>query len=113
MLMKPDYIENKNGQMSKIYCKVCGKQIAGMVDKTDKNGKTTSKFKRFPIYAEAKFRHSDGSFHVTNGCHKCFMKLDYRLAQEVYEADMAEMQMPADKWVEAVVKVDTSGAGLL
>ena len=114
MLAKPDYMEYaEDGSMRKIFCKVCGKQIAGMIDKVDKTGETVTQFKRFPVYAEAKLRHSDGSFHVTNGCRHCFMKLEYKTGQLVYEADMAEMQMPADKWVEAVVAVDTSGAGLL
>lgn len=113
MLVRPDYIEaDDSGVIKGIFCKVCGTKIAGMIDKPKGSG-LALKFKRFPMYAEAKLRHSDGSFHVTNGCKKCFMKLEYKIGQEIYEADMAEMNMPADRWVEAVVAVDTSGAGLL
>ena len=116
-LVRPNYVEYRDGQVNRIFCQVCGIDIAGMVDRPKGSGpnaeKLVAKFKRFPTYAEVKFRHSDGSFHVSNGCRKCMMQLTVPTAQEMYVADMAEMKMEADKTVVAVVAVDTSGSGLM
>lgn len=115
-LVRPDYVEYRDGQLDKLYCQVCGVQIAGMVERPKGSGPNMNKlvvrFKRFPNYAEAKFQCTDDSFHVTNGCKKCFMKLDIKTAQEIYYADMAVMDMPAEKWVRYVMQVDTSKAGI-
>lgn len=116
MLVRPNYVEYRDGQIDKLFCQVCGVQIAGMSEKPKGSGpnmnKLVTKFKRFPNYAEAKFRLTDDSFHVTNGCKKCFMALSAPIAQEIYDADMALMEMPADKWVHSVVAVDTSKGGI-
>lgn len=116
-LAKPDYLEYEDGQISKVFCQVCGAQIAGLVDRPKGSGpninKLVSKFKRFHNYAEAKFQHTDGSFHVTNGCWKCFQSLTVPKAQEIYEADMLLMNMKPDKQVMAIAAIDTSGTGLL
>ena len=117
MLAKPNNVEFKNGAIERLFCSVCGDEIAGMTEGPIGSGPNASKlvmrFKRFYNYAEAKFRHSDGNFHVTNGCRKCIMAMSLETAQEVYEADMAVMDMPAGKSVVAIVAVDTSGSGLL
>ena len=117
MLMRPNYVEMRDGQIAKLFCQVCGEQIAGLVDSPIGSGpwagKFTKKFKRFPQYAEVKLQMTDGCFHVTNGCHKCFVKMSVETAQEVYEADMDIMKMDADKQVMAIVAMDSSGSGLL
>lgn len=113
MLAKPNYIEFNSGQIEKIFCQVCGIQIAGMTEAPAGPGpnihKIVSKFKRFHNYSEAKFKCDDGSFHVTNGCIKCFMSLNPVVAQEIIEAD----GMANGRHVIAVVAVDNSGSGLI
>lgn len=114
-LAKPNFVEMKDGQIEKLFCSVCGTQIAGMFEKPlDANRtKFAMRFMRLHNYAEAKFQHTDGNFHVTNGCWNCFKNMNIETAQEVYEADMAEQGVKADKQVVAIVAVDTSGSGLL
>ena len=115
-LVRPNYVEYSGGQISKLFCQVCGVEIAGLTERPKGSGpdisKTVMSFKRFPNYAEAKFRMTDGSFHVTNGCKKCFMALNVPTAQEIYDADMVLMDMPADKWVHSIVAVYTSKGGI-
>lgn len=115
MLKKPDFVEMKDGQIEKLFCAVCGTQIAGMFEKPLDAARTkvVMRFKRLGNYAEAKFMHSDGNFHVTNGCWNCFKDMTVETAQEVYEADMAQMEEDAPRTVVAIVAVDTSGTGLL
>ena len=114
MLKKPDFVEMKDGQIEKLFCSVCGDQIAGMFEKPldAKKTRVVMRFKRLHNYAEAKFQHSDGNFHVTNGCWNCTKNMSIEVAQEVYVADMLQMNMKADKQVVAIVAVDTSGSGL-
>lgn len=115
-LVRPNYVEYRDGQIDKLFCQVCGVQIAGMVEKPKGSGPDMDKiiitFKRFPNYAEAKFQCTDDSFHVTNGCKKCFMKLNAKVAQEIYDADMALMEMPLGKQIRRVTQVDRSKAGI-
>lgn len=117
MLVRPDNVTYKDGQIDRIFCQVCGVEIAGMVERPKGSGPDAAKlvmaFKRFHNYAEVKFRHSDGNFHVTNGCWNCIKNLKMDVAQEIYEADMTVMGMKADKQVVEIVAVDTSGSGLV
>ena len=115
MLKKPDFVEMKDGQIEKLFCSICGDQIAGMFEKPldAQRSRVVMRFKRMGNYAEAKLMHSDGNFHVTNGCWNCFKNMTVEDAQEVYEADMAQMEMDAPGTVIAIVAVDTSGSGLL
>lgn len=115
MLAKPDFVEMKDGAIEKLFCAVCGNQIAGMFEKplNAQQTKFAMRFKRLGNYAEAKLRHASGHFHVTNGCWNCFKNMSIETAQEVYEADMAEQGMEANETVVAIVAVDTSGSGLL
>lgn len=115
MLKKPDFVEMKDGQIEKLFCAVCGSQIAGMFEKPLDAARTkfVMRFKRLGNYAEAKFLHASGNFHVTNGCKECLSNITLETAQEVYVADMMEQKMPANESVVAIVAVDVSGSGLL
>ena len=119
MLKKPEFVQMGDGQIQKLFCKMCGTQIAGMVASPRGSGPLTGqfveRFKRFPNYAEAKFKASDGSFHVTNGCKNCLTKpLSAGEMQALYSADAVEMGIPVeDRGFSEVVTIDTSGSGVL
>ena len=114
-MKRPDFVQMKDGQIEALFCSICGTQIAGMFEKPLDAARTkvAMKFKRLHNYAEAKLQHTDGNFHVTNGCWNCFKNMSVETAQEVYEADMVEQGQKPDKQVMAIVAVDTSGSGLL
>ena len=74
----------------------------------------TQRFKRFSIYAEAKFLCDDGSFHVTNGCRGCLSRLEsLEEMTEMLVADMAQQGREEKRTVVKLVALDTSGQGLI
>jgi len=81
----PDYIVNdRDGKMLAIGCKVCGTMIAG----TDARG-----FVRYANYGELKMKFKGGEHHVTNLCHDCMeiARHDPSLMYEVFCADIDHM----------------------
>lgn len=118
MVSKPEYVEWDGNKISRIYCKVCGKAIAGTVDRPSGSGPYTKvmakRFKRFSTYAEVKFLCDDGSFHVTNGCVLCLVGIiDPDIMTEMLQADAIEQERDDKRTVVRCVAVDTSGAGLV
>lgn len=118
MLKRPNYVEETNGAINKLFCKICGASIAGVTE-TPKGGGPlikvmVQKFMRFSNYAEIKIEFSDGSMHVTNGCKSC-LKVNMESSQllEIYQADMAVMGMKPDRTPVKVVAIDRTGVGLL
>lgn len=116
MLNKRDYvIFDKMGGIQKIFCKVCGSGIAGTTERPRGSGpmadQMVERFMRFPNYVEAKFEFDDGSFHVTSGCRDCVHAgIDRQTMLELYQADMAEMKMPAgDRTPIQVIAVKPGG----
>jgi hypothetical protein len=72
-----------NKAIAAVYCKICGEQIAA-----DANGQ----LRRFDNYMEMKMRLSGGSFHVTNGCKRCFSQpVAPDTLTQMYNADIADM----------------------
>jgi hypothetical protein len=76
------YMETDGRGIAKLFCKVCGAQIAQRTRRGQMNF--------FDNYAEVKFRFLDGSFHVTNLCANCVkaVQKDRLLAKEVHDADI-------------------------
>ena len=78
-LKRPNYISQTDaGGIAAIYCKVCGKQIAG--------------FKRNDDYGEVKLEMTGNTLHVTNGCQECIKRVvhqnDLATMQAMYQADI-------------------------
>lgn len=120
MLKRPDFVTyNAEGSLDRIYCKVCGEEIAGLVDRPKgsgvKNAVLVSRFIRFPNYAEIKMIFDDISYHVTNGCKTCLhegMPLETLL--ELYKADCAEQGTePGSRRPVEVVQVDYTAQGIV
>ena len=119
MLKRPNYVEEVNGVIQKLFCQVCGDQIAGVSASPIGSGpyanKLSDSFKRFANYAEIKIEFDDGSMHVTNGCKKCLkMTMPIEQANEIYQADLSVMGLKQDNRVPVrIVAVDTTGVGLV
>jgi len=120
-LLRRDYIEfDDHGTMNKMFCKMCGVQIAGQVPipiESGFNPRMAWKWQRFGNYAEAKIQFDDGHYHVTNGCQTCInMALTSEELEELHSADMGlmpEADATPDATAEKVVSLDYSRVGLI
>lgn len=121
MLKRPDFVTyDAEGQLDRIYCKICGAEIAGNVTRPKGSGPQNNimvqRFIRFPNYAEIKMLFDDGvSTHVTNGCKDCLSaRMDKSLLLELYLADCAEQGMPpGEAKPEMVVVLDHTAQGIV
>lgn len=99
-IKRPSYVTfTPNGEITELFCKVCGSQIGGIEDTVQGRSldKTTNKwvervvrqFRRFSGYTEMKMEFEDGSAHVTNGCNKCMTEhLNKDDLTAIYNADL-------------------------
>lgn len=98
-------VKDRRGHITNLYCKICGEAIGSIIGQ---------RFVRTRRYAEAKFRLSNGGYHVTNGCIDCLtLDADLETLQEAYSVDMSELGYPTEYVVEEIVTVDTSQTGLV
>jgi len=125
----------EGGQLDKLFCKACGVEIAGNVERPRAAAgvganQYVMRFMRFPTYCEAKFLLSARAvevgteeekrvlhgYHITHGCKDCLkMDMDLELAQQMYESDLAEQGTSPlkEERVERVVTIDHTGSGML
>ena len=115
LLAKPECVEyDRNGRVSKIFCKICGCIIAHSLRRG---------LHRLSRYAEVKIQFADGSHHVTNLCLDCVTRHrkneDILLA--IHEADILHFEKDLPSMVEhlenkrspRVVDVDVHRRGIL
>ena len=92
--------KNEVGELLSLQCRRCGDIIADTVDRpvgyeVNRRGERLKivrrQLTRGPNYAEIKILFDDGSYHVANGCKRCF-KIDLLPAvlDEIHEADWVE-----------------------
>lgn len=120
MLKRPDFVTyDADGSLNRVYCKMCGVEIAGLVERPKgsgpKNSIMVTKFIRFPNYAEIKMEFDDGSFHVTNGCNVCLHEeLSANDLLDLYLADCADQKTPVgSRKPIRVVEFDTTAQGIV
>ena len=122
MLKKPNYTEylGPRGQLSAMYCKICGEKIASMQMRPTSavpGATILNKFTRHSNYAEIKIALSNpGMYHVTNGCQACLRRgMDPAILDDMYQADLAEMGIIPMVGLHAVEvdKVDYTAQGII
>lgn len=126
-IARPDYITytlptptHPRVEISAIFCKVCGVQIAGVDERIKevrphKDGSRTEvrvrQFTRYPNYTELKMSMEPvGEFHITNGCDKCLVfGLSAEILDEMMEADLREQedQLDFEYFTQMMARVPT------
>ena len=120
MIKKRNFVKyGADGSMEKLFCKVCGKQIAGMVLRPKGSGPNinvmVAKFLRNADYTEIKIQFNDGSSHVTHGCKECLTNaLTTQQMLTLYKCDMEEMGMFSGlRKPVRITEIDHTAQGIL